>query len=104
MADIICTNLVNGELVSNYATFKNSINQNHNLGTCNFGMPTFNDESGKWEILDISGTNAQGNNFEYAVLEVDGDFEDFETYYLNPTKVFWFIVKKLKALLCPSCM
>ena len=103
MADLICTNLVNGALVSNYAMFKHPTNQDENKGQCFFDYPTYDEESGKWVIKNIYGYNVRGTEFSVPDLE-DTDGELSESDRLNPTKVFWFIVKKAKSYLCPTCM
>lgn len=104
MSNIILLNAVDGELETTFAYFANQANENHNLGVCSYDLPVFDDENGKWYIHNIHGETAAGDIFEYGTLEVGSDFEDFNEYRLNPSKVFWYIVKKIKGVLCPSCM
>ena len=103
MSNIICTNLVEGSLLTNYALFKHPTNEDEDKGECFFDMPVYNEISGKYEICNIYGFDVQGTEFSHEVLE-DTEGELTGADLLNPTKVFWFIVKKIKQKLCPTCM
>ena len=103
MADIICTNLVDNELETTYAEFKNSENEDLNQGAINFDLPTYNSGTGKYEVRNISGTDTDGEAIPTTTLS-DDENEMSSSDRLNPTKVFLWVVKKIKGILCPSCM
>lgn len=103
MADIICTNLVDLQLQTTYAEFKNSENEDYDQGAINFDLPTYNSTTEKYEVRNISGTDTDGETISSTTLSDDED-EMSASDRLNPTKVFWWVVKKAKGLLCPSCM
>ncbi len=103
MSNVILTNLVDGELVSNYALFKHPTNQTENLGELFFDMPVFNSETEKYEIRNIYGFDVQGTGIENITISDDED-ELSALDRLNPSKVFWFLYRKAKQKLCPSCM
>ena len=103
MADIICTNLVDGELETTYAKFKNSANEDYDQGAISFDLPTYNSGTAKYEVRNISGTNTDGEEISTITLS-DDENEMSSSDRLNPSKVFWWIAKKAKGLLCPSCM
>jgi hypothetical protein len=103
MANIICTNLVDGELATNYATFKHETNTTENHGVLNFDMPVLNTSTGFYEVRNIEGFDVQNTQIDNSTLE-DDEEEMSSSDRLNPTKVFWWIAKKAKRLLCPTCM
>lgn len=103
MADIICTNLVDRELLTTYAEFKNSEIEDLCHGAINFDLPTYNSGTGKYEVRNLSGTDTDGELIPTTTLS-DDENEMSSSDRLNPTKVFWWVVKKAKGLLCPSCM
>lgn len=103
MATPILTN-VNGsnELVRTYALFKHPTITENNHGELFFNLPVLNDETGKYEVT-IWGTDTEGRAIAEMVLS-DDEGELSASDRLNPTKVFWWVVSKIKSVLCPSCM
>lgn len=99
MSDIVILNLVNDELLTNYAEFGNGANQDENLGTCTWDSPVYNSITDKYDVPKVEGLNVQGYEFNEGTL-TDIPTED----RVNPTKVFKWIVRKIKGILCPTCM
>lgn len=95
MADILLLAPITG----NYAEFKHPTNENFTLGTLYWDDPVYNEETGKYDVKNIYGTNVEGDAIDIGTLN-DIPEED----RVNPTKVFWWIYKKMKSTLCPSCM
>lgn len=86
-------------ITSNYAEFAHPTNQDFNLGTLYWDSPTYNEETGKYDVKNIYGTDVEGNVINIGTLE-DIPEED----RVNPSKVFWWIYRNAKGYLCPSCM
>ncbi len=101
--DLLITNLVEGELESNFATFSHPENEDEDHGELTFDLPVYNSTIGKYEVRNISGFDVQGTAISTLTL-VDEEDELSPSDRLNPTKVFLWIVKKIKGVLCPSCM
>jgi len=99
MSDLVIFNLVNEELEGNYAEFGNEANEDENLGTCTWGNPVYNSSTGKYDVPTVQGLNVQGYAFNEGTL-TDIPTED----RVSPTKVFYWIVRKIKGILCPNCM
>lgn len=95
----VCTNLVNGELEGNFATFANTEIQEHDNGECTWENPVYNEVSGKWDVPSVQGVDVTGESFNSGTLT---DIPNSER--VNPTKVFWWIVGKIKSTLCPECL
>jgi len=86
MADLICTNLVEGELESNFATFKHPTNEDEDKGECTWEDPVYNESTSKWDIPNVQGIDVTGTSFNVGTLT---DIPNSER--INPTKVFWWI-------------
>jgi len=99
MSDIIILNLVENELLTNYAEFANDGSEDENLGQCTWSTPVYNSLTGKYDVHNVEGLDVTGLAFD------EGTLTDIpEADILNPTKVFKWIVKKIKGVLCPNCM
>jgi len=99
MSDLVILNLVNEELESNYAEFANEANEDENKGKCTWDTPVYNSATGKYDVHNVEGLDVTGEGFDAGTL-TDIPTED----RVNPTKVFWWVVRKIKSTLCPSCM
>jgi len=99
MSNIVIFNLVNEALEGNYAEFGNEESEDENLGECTWDTPIFNSSTGKYEVHNVEGLDVTGTPFDEGTLT---DIPEADT--VNPTKVFWWIVKKIKGVLCPNCM
>lgn len=99
MALVLTNGDSNGDLSDNYAEFANSAIEDENLGQCYWSTPIFNETTQKWDVPNVLGYDVQGNAFN------EGTLTDIPTTEkVNPTKVFWWIVSKIKPILCPTCM
>lgn len=96
---IVLLNGNEGELSSNYAEFANDAVEDSNLGTLYWDTPTFNENTQEWDVTGIHGTDVWGNELIIGILTNIPTSEK-----VNPTKVFWWIVSKIKSTLCPECM
>ena len=89
----------NDPLAGNYATFINDENEDENKGECWFNTPTYNSTTNKWDVTGVYGYDVQGTPFNAGTLtDIDAESR------LNPSKVFKWIVTKIKGVLCPNCM
>jgi hypothetical protein len=85
-----------------YLQFKHPTIQDNNHGELFFNLPVLNDETGKYEIT-LYGTDTENRAIAEMILS-DDEEELSVSDRLNPTKVFWWVVSKIKGILCPSCM
>lgn len=81
-------------LQSNAALFENSENEEQDLGDITWNNPY--KVSGEW-FVTFSGVDAAGATIESTEIEV----EQADT--INPTKVFWALVRLAREVLCPEC-
>lgn len=84
----------NQPLQENAALFENSENEEQNLGDITWGNP-YEDE-GEW-FVSYEGLDAAGATIETTTQEVD------EADTINPTKLFWALVRLAGEILCPEC-
>jgi hypothetical protein len=91
--------VTNDPLTDNYATFKNDAIEDENLGECYFGAYVYNESTGKYDVPNVLGVNVQGISFDVGTL---ADIPAASR--VNPSKVFKWIVTKIKGVLCPNCM
>lgn len=87
--------ITSSPLPSNYAAFKNDDIQGQDQGTLNWDEPY--EYEGTYNVDITSGTDVEGTTITPVTVEIP------EADTTNPTKVFWAVVKVLKAVLCPEC-
>ena len=89
----------NDPLAGNYATFLNDENEDENKGECWFNTPTYNSMTGKYDVQGVYGFDVTGGTFGSITLsDIPAESR------INPSKVFKWIVTKIKGVLCPNCM
>lgn len=81
-------------LEENYAEFENNEVGDQDLGAIAWADPV---KIGGIYKVTFSGLDVSGETIPNTTIEID------ESETINPTKVFWWIIKKALPLICPSC-
>ena len=82
-------------LASNSALFENDAATGQDEGSITWGSVT---REGNTYYVTIEGTDAQGGE----ILPTQTSTQDVNDT-VNPTKVFYWVAKTLKAVICPEC-
>jgi len=82
-------------LTGNAALFENNEVQGQDQGSITWGSVT--EEEGVYYVT-IEGLDVEGNEIEPTETTTENEADT-----VNPTKVFWWVARTLKAVLCPEC-
>ncbi len=83
-------------LTENAALFENDKIQGQDQGAISWGEVT--EEEGVYYVT-IQGFDVKGDEIEPTETTTEDEADT-----VNPTKVFWWVAKTLKTVLCPECL